>query len=420
MSAAVPPAVPSGRTRGLWRNREFVGLQAAEVVSVLGDQLARVALAVLVFRRTGSPALTAATYAVSYAPALLGGPLLAGLADRLPRRRVLIGCDLARAGLVGLTAVPGVPLTVLLLLLFGVGLVSAPFRAARGPALRDAVGVDLLSVASGIDQAAYQAAQLAGYAVGGVLVAATGTRGALLVDVATFLLSALLFLVSVPPRPATGRAEGARPGLLALAGADAALGWRTVMDDRLTRRAVLLTWVGLGAVVVPEALAAPWAAHLGAGPVGLGVLLLAIPAGAVPGFLVASREGHGVREDPSGLLVRLLALALAPLLVCSLDPPLPAAVALLIVSGTGSAHVVVAQVLVSRRTPSALLGRVGGVAGAGLTLSQGLYVVGGGLVAELVRPPWAVGALAAVALAAAVLVMRGTRAPATVADVPPR
>lgn len=70
--------------------REFRALWAAELLSITGDQLARVGLAVLVFARTSSASLTALTYALTFLPALLGGVLLGGLADRFPRRGVMI------------------------------------------------------------------------------------------------------------------------------------------------------------------------------------------------------------------------------------------------------------------------------------------------------------------------------------------
>jgi MFS family permease len=71
----------------------FRVLWLAQVLSVVGDQLAQVALSVLAFHRTGSPLLTGVVYALSYLPGVAGGPLLAGLADRLPRRRLMVGCD---------------------------------------------------------------------------------------------------------------------------------------------------------------------------------------------------------------------------------------------------------------------------------------------------------------------------------------
>src|SRR3954452_25160812 len=89
------------------RVREFRSLWAAELLSVAGDQLARLALAVLVFARTSSARLTALTYALTFIPAVLGGALLSGLADRFSRRRILVVADLVRAGLAGAMALPG-------------------------------------------------------------------------------------------------------------------------------------------------------------------------------------------------------------------------------------------------------------------------------------------------------------------------
>jgi hypothetical protein len=68
---------PAGR--GVLADGEFRGLWAAFALSLAGDQLAQVALAVLVFQATGSAVATAAAYAVSLLPWLVGGPLLSGL-----------------------------------------------------------------------------------------------------------------------------------------------------------------------------------------------------------------------------------------------------------------------------------------------------------------------------------------------------
>jgi MFS family permease len=78
-------------------------------LSVIGDQLARVALTVLVYDRTRSALLAAITFVVSIVPTFVGGVTLAWLADRYPRRRVMIVCDLVRAVLVLVMALPGMP-----------------------------------------------------------------------------------------------------------------------------------------------------------------------------------------------------------------------------------------------------------------------------------------------------------------------
>jgi hypothetical protein len=87
-----------------------------------------------VFRRTDSAFLTALTYALTYLPPIAGGPLLSGLADLFPRRRVMIACDLIRVVTVGLIAVRGVPFSALCTLLFCTVLLSAPFSSARSRA----------------------------------------------------------------------------------------------------------------------------------------------------------------------------------------------------------------------------------------------------------------------------------------------
>src|SRR5579862_1912686 len=93
--------------RDVFSVRQFRPLWLAQILSVAGDRLA---LVVLVFSRTHSPLITAAAYAVTYLPWLIGGLLLTGLADRYRRRSVMIGCDLIRCALTAIMALPGVPL----------------------------------------------------------------------------------------------------------------------------------------------------------------------------------------------------------------------------------------------------------------------------------------------------------------------
>ena len=72
--------------RALLRSASSAALFLAQAISLTGDQLARVAIASLVYRQTRSAFITALIYAVTYLPWLIGGPLLGGLADRFPRR----------------------------------------------------------------------------------------------------------------------------------------------------------------------------------------------------------------------------------------------------------------------------------------------------------------------------------------------
>jgi len=266
------------------RGREFRLLWLADAQSLLGDQLARVALSVLVYERTGSGLITAAVYALTYLPALFGGVLLGPLADRLPRRALLIGGDVIRAALLAVMALPSLPVPVLAGLLVIVVLVGTPCKAAATALAVDLLTVEDYPVGLGLRAATVQVDQLAGFAVGGVAVAAVGARSALALDAATFLGSAVLIRLGVRARPPAAHTETINAN-----GSQRWLhGTVTVLRDRRLRLLLGLSWL-LGLPVIPEGLAAPYAHALGGGPRTVGVLLAAGPTGVLLGTLIYSR-----------------------------------------------------------------------------------------------------------------------------------
>src|ERR1700744_3938735 len=115
-----PPADRGPGFRDVFAHAEFRALWLSYVLSAAGDRLALVALTLLVYDQSRSPLLAAVTFAAGFVPYLFGGLLLSGLADRLPRRPVMVTCDLARCALVGAMLWPGVPLTALIALLYAV------------------------------------------------------------------------------------------------------------------------------------------------------------------------------------------------------------------------------------------------------------------------------------------------------------
>ena len=250
---------------------EFRALWLAQLLSVAGDQLAKVALTVLVYDRTRSSLLAAVTFAVSFVPAFLGGLTLSGLADRLPRRTVMIACDVIRGVLVLAMAVPGMPLAVSVALLFVVSMLVAPFNSARAAVYPDVLAGDRYVIGTAVTLTTYQLAQVVGFAAGGAVVGFFGARPALLVDAATFAVSALLIQVRVQRRPAS-RHEGARAAPLA----DMVAGLRLVFTSANLRTLMLFGWVA-AFYNVPEGVAAPFARQLHSGAVGVGLLLAAGP-----------------------------------------------------------------------------------------------------------------------------------------------
>src|SRR5271154_6569833 len=115
VKGAVPPRATF---RDVFAVREFRALWFSEILSVTGDRLALAALTLLVYERTKSPLLAALAYAAGYLPWVIGGLFLADLADRRPRRSVMVACDAVRAVLVAAMVIPHTPIWALVALLF--------------------------------------------------------------------------------------------------------------------------------------------------------------------------------------------------------------------------------------------------------------------------------------------------------------
>ncbi|PZS30731.1 MAG: MFS transporter [Pseudonocardiales bacterium] len=396
---------------------EFRALWVAEAISMAGDQLARVAVSVLVFNRTGSASLTALVYALTFLPAIVGGTLLSGLADRLPRRSVMIACDLIRAALLGAMAVPGVPLPVVGALLVISVLAGRPFNAAQVAILPEILAGEQFVVGTGLRMVTDQVAQLAGFAGGGVAVALIGARGGLAVDAATFLLSAVLIRTLVRQRPLTGETA-----------ADGAVGQRVTVWRQITSAAVIVfassrlrTLVGLGWLaalhVVPEGVAAPYAAASGHGPAAVGLLMAALPAGSAVGALVLLRLPARRRQTLVGPLAVAAAL---PMIGCAASPALVVSIALWFSTGLFAAYQLQAAASFVRAIPAGQRGQVMGLVSSGLIASQGLGIVVFGVVADHLGGTKAVGLAGVLALMIAIpLALSWSRASAVVEATAP-
>ncbi|CAN5655288.1 MFS transporter [soil metagenome] len=358
--------------------REFRYLFAAYLLSLAGDQLAKVALSIVVFERTGSALLSAITFAVGYLPWLIGGPLLSVYADRLPRRQVMIGCDLIRMLIIGALAIPGIPLGLLVGMLFVANLFTPPFEAARAATTPEILSGDRYAVGLALSNISAQLAQVGGFVAGGALVLAVSARGALLIDAATFAVSAVLLWVGVRVRPAAARGE--RLSLWA----DAKEGIAVVFCTPRIRRLIAMLWVAAALGFAPEGLAAAYAAELDKGAAAVGLLLAANPLGLTIGGLVIGRMMRPSRRQR--LLVPLAVLSVLALVPAATTPWLPVILALLFLSGVGFSFVIPLNVLVVQAVPDAARARAFGVIATGLQAVQGLGIVAAGLVATVLAP----------------------------------
>jgi MFS family permease len=397
-----PTAVPSGAAAPEPRTTfsevfafgEFRALWTAQALSVAGDQLARVALTVLVYSRTHSALLAAVTFVASIVPTFLGGLALSGLADSRPRRQVMIACDLSRAVLVAVMAIPGVPLGVLVGLLFMVALISAPFTSARAALYPEILPGDRYVLGTAVTLTTLQFAQAVGFAAGGALVAFFGVRTSLVADAGTFIASALVVRLWVHARPSAR-------GQLAREGASRPAAWagvRLVFADPQLRTPMLLGWL-IAFYNVPEGVAAPLGRTLGGGDLAVGLILA---AGALGASLGAVAFGRLVRPAQRQLwMLPLAATACAVLVLFVFRPGLPVALIILTVSGVFDCYQLAANSAFVAHAPPRHRSQAFGVAQGGMSLGQGLVMIVAGAVAEHYSPTVVIAASGALGVVAA-------------------
>jgi hypothetical protein len=367
------------RFRDVFASREFRALYAASTLSWLGDYIARAAITAMVFDLTRSTAATAAAFAISFAPWLLGGSVLVAIAERYPYRQVMIWCDIAR--MVIMVVIAAVSTSLPLAALFGLLLLSAlftpPFDAARSATLPAVLGPDRYVTGVAVNTATTPPAQITGYFLGASL-ATFNPQLALLINAATFGVSAILVRTGVRAREA-GLSQDRRTGLLR----ETADGFRLVFTNPALRALVLLVFCGSLFAVVPEGLGAAWAGRDADGldrAWAQGVLMGAVPLGLVLGSLAVTRL---VPVAWRRRILRPLALATPLALVPAVfDPPILVVAGLALASGFAiGALVPVANGEFVQALPNAYRARAFGVVSAGLQLLQGFAVLATGALA---------------------------------------
>ncbi|MEU3403432.1 MFS transporter [Streptomyces sp. NPDC006670] len=390
--------------REVFRVPEFPAVFAAHLMSVLGVVVAELSLTVLVYRTTGSPLMSALTFALGFLPYAFGGTLLAGIADRHPARRVLTACDLICAACAAAMVWPGTPVAGILVLRCAMAFVAPLFQGARSASLADILGSgEAFVLGRSLLRMVAQSAQLTGFGLGGLLLTVVSPRGAIALTAAGFLTSALLLRLGTRPRPA--RAGAARHSALG--------GLRAVFGNRRLRALTLLCWIPAAFTVVPEALLTPYADGIGAGTVTLGILMCALPVGTIAGELWAGSALNA--RTRARITAPLAAVCLLPFLLYALRPGPVAVAAALVLAGLAHAHALGVDRMYVDAVPDELRGRAMTLLSTGVMTLQGVGMALAGAAAE-VFPPHAVVAGAAVLGTPVILVLlaelRATGAPA--------
>ena len=372
------PAVNSGidqptRYRAILGNNELVAILAARFLSGIGDQAARAVLALYVLDKSGGDALLSAlVLAVSYVPSTFGFAFLGSLADRYPRRTVMLVADVARSILIGLLGTR----RDLRLRLLGRHRHSARGRdvlcaSAVGSIVADATGRTYTRRVPGGRRAwEHFRPGRAGLGFRGwwrccrsdICRLCTASSTPSLSSSPSCWSSDSSFIAS--PRLRTGQTF-----VVCCATCEVVCGPRS-RHHRL-RAVVLLLWATAALLVATDAVALPYADSIGAEPWQATMLLAATPAGAAIGSLLVARL-------PIGQQIRLV----FPLAFASTVPMLATAAGtrpgrrrrrLWLVAGLCQGYVVTLMAMTMQLTPEQRRGRVFGVAGAGF---NGMAIVG--------------------------------------------
>jgi MFS family permease len=377
----VPDAAGPGSLRLLGANRPFRLLWSARAVSFVGDSLGLVALLLHVADTTGQAlAVALLLLAGDFVPAL-GGPLAGTVADRLDRRRVMVACELAQGALVLATALWLPPLPLLLVLVglrAAAGQVFQPASRAAVPALVPERDLGRANAAVGV---ATNGGEALGPLVAAVALPLLEVRGVLLVDAATFGVSAVLLgFLPAMPGPGPGRARGAS----FLADARAGLGH---VRRAATVRAVVAGYVAIVACNGIDDVALVFLATdtLGGGADAVGLLLAAVGVGLLAGYALLARARR--RLPMTALLLAGFAVSSAGNLLTGLAWAVAAAFAVQAVRGLGIAALdVAATTLIQRTVPPHLLGRVFGTLDGGIGAAAAFAYLSGGLLLDRTTP----------------------------------
>ena len=408
MSVVVEQLKESASSFGdVLKNRHLRRINLALAGSVIGDWAYSIAISIWAYREGGATAV--GLFGVSrYVTMALLAPVLATLADKYPKKLVMIGADLVRAGLVCGAVVliagdgPALAVYTIALATAVVGQAFRPAQAALLPSLandpQELTGANV--VASTIESVGF----FVGPAIGGVLLAVADVEVVLAFNAATFVWSAVM-LAGLPGSPTADTADGSgesadgdgdddeRAGMWA----DVTAGFSAITrNSHLRLIAALYTaqTVVAGASLVFGVTIALELLDLGES--GVGVLDAVLGVGGLIGSILVmglTRRQRLATDFGVGVL-----LWSVPLVLIAASPTLVAALSAMFVIGVGNSLVDInAYTIIQRVAPAEVMGRVFGalesVAIAGMALGAllmpilinviglrpGLLVIGAGV-----------------------------------------
>jgi len=336
------------------RSRDFRLYLTGQAVSVIGTWMQRVAQVWLVASSTHSGLLVGTIVAVQFLPTLVLAPLGGVIADRFPRKRILIATQsvaiIPAAGLffasaAGRPSYPAILAAVLML-----GIINAVDIPARQAYAMNLVGREHVAGARALSSMVFNLATVAGPATAGLVIADVGARPCFLLNAISYLAAVVsLWLI---------RAESPTAGL------SAGRSWRHLRAGLSFARRDSVAGVSLIGLLAysllamqPATLFPLFAQVLGKGAAGYGILTGSEGLGALIGGLLLAAAANRLT---SGKVVLLSVLAsVIALELVSISRIFWLSAALLVVAGFAMTWVLlISATRIQLSTPEALQGRV--------------------------------------------------------------
>ena len=400
------PTAAAATVPAMARRVPLIALYLSDAISVTGNVLALVAIPWFVLEQSGSAALTGIVAFFTTLATVLASFFGGTFVDRLGFRRMSVIADVASG--VSIALIPllhwllgGIDTWLLIGLVFLGALLDAPGTAARSSMLPDvaAIAGTPLERAAGISQAIRRGAMMLGAPIGGALILLVGTEGVLVVDAASFGVSALLIGLLTPTvrhAPPPDAEPAARPGYLG----ELLAGVRFIWSDRLAR-AIVATIMLTNFLDAPifSVLLPVYVNDVYGSAVQLGVMLGAFGGAALLSSLVFGAIGPRL---PRRLTFGLAFVAAGlPFWILAASPPFPLAVAATAMVGVAAGPInPIISTVMFERVPAEMRGRVIGPLTAGAWVAMPLGMLMAGFVSE------AYGVIAAlVGIAAAYLLV---------------
>ncbi|MDR3686511.1 MAG: MFS transporter [Coriobacteriia bacterium] len=380
------------------RVADYRRLWLGQIVSVVGDKINQIAMAMMVYAITGSMLQMGLMLGITFLPAAIFGVFAGVYVDRWDHRTTMVWADIARGILVlSIPFVVPFGLYWAYLIAFSVSTIALFFLPAKRAVIPDIVPADQLMAANSLDNASESVSELVGLALGGALMSVLQYRGAFIVDASTFVFSAIM-IYSMTYRRAPSAHSVEPPSVLGEAREGLEFIGRSNILRELMAVYIPAAVFGSAAISICYALAL---VRYKAGAPGLALLDAGIAVGALIGALAVARSGPG---RPGLKFLFGTAAFGASLMLISLAGTIWVAVILFVMGGVANMWFFIpATTIMQTHASPELRGRVMAALTTATRLAMVVGLVGAGALADRTSIPLLTALTGAAAVAVALI-----------------